>query len=116
MVWLYGHTIIQSNKLKNVSKFDALDCYLMSFISNNDVITTQLQVLSNDTLLDSVHMFHTSVPSGCRMKAGLTKLTMDDFQQQTNELPDVPFDTPTPDDQHKTQKRERRAEGICLGP
>ena len=79
MVRSYGHTIIRSNKLKNVSEFNALNCYPMSFISNNNVITTRLQVLSNNTLLDGVRRFRTSVPSGCRTKAGLTKLTMDDF-------------------------------------
>jgi len=66
---------------------DALNhCYPVSFVSNNDGVSTRLQVLTNNTLLDSVRRFCASVPSGHRTKAGLTKLITDDFQQRTNEL------------------------------
>ena len=60
-------------------------CYLISFISNNNKISTRLQVLSNNALLDSVRRFRANVPRKHR-KIGLTKLIMDDFRQHTNEL------------------------------
>ena len=68
-------------------ELDLLDhCYPASFVSNNDKISTRLRVLSNDTLLDSVHRFCVSVSRGQRTKAGLIKLIMDDFGRQTKEL------------------------------
>ena len=67
-------------------EFDALDCYPTSFISNNDGIATRLQMLSNDTLLDSVFRFCANVSRAQRTKAGLTKLIMEDFRRETNRL------------------------------
>ena len=61
-------------------------CYPMSFVSNNDKIATRLQVLSKETLLDAVRRFCTSISRGQQTKAGLTKLILDDFRRQTNEL------------------------------
>jgi len=61
-------------------------CYPISFISNSDKISTRLQVLSNNALLESIRRFRASVPSNHRTKIGLTKLIMDDFRQHTNEL------------------------------
>jgi len=40
------------------------DCYPTSFVSNHDKISARLRVLSNDTLLDSVHQFRTSISHG----------------------------------------------------
>ena len=70
-----------------MSELDVLDhCYPPSFVSNNDEISTRLQVLSNNALLDSVLRFSQTIPNGQRTKAGFKKLIMDDFQQHTNEL------------------------------
>jgi len=70
-----------------MSVTDLLDAYYPTlFVSNHDKISARLRVLSNDTLLDSVHQFRRSISRGQRTKAGLTKLVMDDFSQQTNKL------------------------------
>ena len=70
-----------------MSELHALEyCYPISFVSNNDERSARLRVLSNNTLLGSVHKFCVSVPSAQRTKASLLKLIMDDFRRQTNEL------------------------------
>jgi hypothetical protein len=70
-----------------MSELDGLQhCYPPSFISNGNDISVRLQVLSNNTLLESVRRFCASIPSGQRTKAGFTKLIVDDFQQGTGEL------------------------------
>ena len=53
--------------------------YLLSFVLKSDEISTRLQVLSRDTLLDSARRFSANIPSGQRTKVGLAKLIMDDF-------------------------------------
>jgi hypothetical protein len=66
---------------------EALDyCYPTSFVSNNDKISERLRLLSNDILLSSVCRFRVSVPSNHRTRLGLTKLIMEDFEQQVNNL------------------------------
>ena len=61
-------------------------CYPESFVTKSDGISTRLEVLSCDTLLDSICGFSANIPSGYRTKAGLTKLIMNDFSQQMTEL------------------------------
>ena len=61
-------------------------CYPVSFVSNNDEILVRLRMLSNNTLLDSVCGFSANISSVQRTKAGLVRLIMDDFSQQTKEL------------------------------
>ena len=77
----------QLNIPMSMHGFHALNhCYPESFVSNNSRISERLQVLSNDTLLESVHRFSTGARSGQRTKAGLTKFIMDDFSRQAREL------------------------------
>ena len=61
-------------------------CYPTSFVSNTDEISTRLQTLSNDTLLDSARTFSVNIPKSQRSKRGLTKFIMDDFLQRKTEL------------------------------
>jgi hypothetical protein len=50
--------------LQNMHGFNVLDhCYPKSFVSNSDWISAWLQVLSNNTLLNSVHGFRANIPS-----------------------------------------------------
>jgi len=50
---------------RDMLELGALDhCYPAPFVLNHDKISTQLQLLSNDTLLNSVCRFCASVPSG----------------------------------------------------
>ena len=60
--------------------------YPTSFVSNNDKRAIRLRTLQNETLLNSVRKFRASLSRGQQTKARLTKLIMDDFGQQTNEL------------------------------
>ena len=61
-------------------------CYPTSFVSNDERISTRLQLLPSNTLLSSVRRFCVNVPSSQRAKAGLTKLIMEDFRRQVNQL------------------------------
>ena len=89
---LYSYTVIFSNKTNrlsfhNMCELGALDhCYPTSFVSNDNMISTQLQVLPNKTLLNSVRRFGAKIPSDQRTKAMLAKLITDDFSQKTKEL------------------------------
>jgi len=74
-------------RIQKVPEYGALDyCYPTSSTSSNDEIATRLQVLSNDTLLDSVRRFYVSVLRGQRAKPGLTKLIIEDFRQEAKQL------------------------------
>ena len=70
----------QPNIPMSMDEFHALNhCYPETFVSNNAKISKRLQVLENNTLLESVHMFSVGACSGQRTKAGFIKFIMDDF-------------------------------------
>ena len=60
--------------------------YPTSFVSNNDKRAIRLRTLPNETLLKSVRKFRASLSRGQQTKAGLTKLIVDGFGRQSNEL------------------------------
>lgn len=99
---LHGHTVIQTKDNKdNKDKLYTLSYhwspsmvdlsvieyrYPTSFVSNTDEISTRLQILLNDTLLDSARTFSVNIPKSQRSKRDPTKFIMDDFSQRKTEL------------------------------